>query len=263
MKYFQLKAIIYTCALFFASYINVTFTPALLWAQSGAARPGDAGLTFESLLEANREVILTARVTGIIKEIKVQEGEEVSEGDTLLILEDDEAWAQFKMARVRLEYAQKAFNGDSMLFTKEAISERRYLESKMQYAEAEAAMKLQDLQLRHTRFIAPFSGIVLTKEPTLGVGKLMRANTQVYSVLKFNPLKMVVYVSEQYSGKFKVGTKAEIRSMYNDNLRASAVVVAKSPVIDPSSGTNKISLTVNGNPGRLIPGMQVVVVLSP
>jgi len=250
-------------SLFITWFIYAALLSIPLSSKSTAAQIDGSVLTFESLLKAGQEVILTARTTGVIKKINVKEGDRVNAGDTLLVLEDEEALAQYHQAKARLEYIRKSSEWDKKLFDKEAISERQYLESKTQYVETEAAMKRAELELKRTRIIAPFEGIVIIRQQPIEVSQLLAVNTPVFSVIKFEPLTTTVYIPEQYINRFRVGTKAEIRSRYNRNLRAEGEVVEKSPVIDPASSTNKLKLIVKGNPGGLIPGMQVVVTFFP
>ena len=235
--------------------LNVFFSPVPVSAQEGA-------LSFESLLEAARDVTLTARTTGIIKEVRIKEGKQVSSGEVLVIMEDDEEQAEYKRAKARLEYTEAAFDADKKLYDKEAISRIKYLESQSRLTEAEAAMKRAELNLKKTRITAPFNGVVTVKK-SVEAGQLVNINSDVCSVVKFEPLKIIIYIPEQYSSRFDIGSKAEITSKYNKNLRAEAVVTEKSPVIDPASSTSKLKLVVQSNPGGFVPGMHVTVVLRP
>ncbi len=231
-------------------------------AQVNVVKSDNFALTFESLLKADRDVTLTARMTGVIKKVKIKEGEHVAEGDTLLVIEDEEAQAEYNRAKANMEYAQKAFEWDHRLFDKEAITERKYLESKIRYAEAEASMKRAELQLKQTKIIAPFNGIAVIREQSIEVGQLLTINTPIFSVVKFEPLKTILYIPEQYFNHFHIGTTAKISSRYNKNIQAEAVVVEKSPVIDPASSTNKLILIMKRNPEKLVPGMQVIVTFA-
>lgn len=240
--------------------LSIIFTIAPVSAQSNIQ---NSALSFESLLEADRNVTLTARTTGIIKKIRIKEGKQVSTGDTMIVLEDDAELAEYKRAKARLEYAKTTFAADKKLFDKEAISHIKYLDGKLKYVEAEAVMKRAELNLKKTRIIAPFDGVVTINEQSIEVGHLVPVNSPICSVVKFEPLKIIIYLPEQHSDRFNIGAKAEITSRYKNYLRAEAVVVEKSPVIDPASSTIKLKLVVQSNPGGLIPGMHVIVVLMP
>ncbi len=244
--------------------VTLIFLPVLFVTSAFGQTAGDgSSLNFDSILDANRMVTLTARTTGIIKKVYVKEGERVNKGKILLRLEDDEAAAGYEKAKAKLDYAEKTLKWDKMLFEKEALSERRYFESGIKHKEAVAAFKQAEHRQKQTRLTAPFDGIIIIENKFLEQGLLIITNTPVLSIVDFDPLSTTIYVPEQHFHLFQIGSKAEIRSRYNDELKAKAEVVEKSPVIDPASSTNKIKLILQGSSNGLIPGMHVIVSFTP
>jgi membrane fusion protein, multidrug efflux system len=221
-----------------------------------------SGQQFESLLEADKTVELTTRTMGIVSAVTLREGGRVSEGDILLQLNDDDVLAQTKQAESRYEFAQKSFEWDERLFQQEAISERQYLESKTRLIDAETALHNARSALEKTRVVAPFSGVTVNPEQPVVVGQLLPPNAPVCTLIKFNPLKAVIYIPEPNIQNIAMGTRAVVQSRHHQHLQANAVVVEKSPIIDPASGTNKVKLAIQGNAAGFLPGMQVTVSFS-
>ncbi|KPK96254.1 hypothetical protein AMJ80_00975 [bacterium SM23_31] len=214
---------------------------------------------FSSFLEADREVNLTALKTGIIKEIKVKEGDKVSAGDVLLVLENDEETLLLNETRLNLKLAQIEFEGVKEGFEKGFLTDLEFMRGEIKLNQAESDMKRAEIQLKKTQITAPFGGIVVVIVPQLEIGQLLEVNKPVFSVVKFEPLNVTVYVPHQeYYSSFKIGNEAKI--MYGENLSSKAVIVEKSPIIDVKRGGLRLKLTVKGENKDLIPGMIVRVI---
>ena len=113
--------------------------------------------------------------------------------------------------------------------------------------------------LRKTRIIAPYSGVTIESDQTIVAGQLLQTNDPVCILVKFQPLKATIYIPETNVQDIKIGATAIIHSRYQQQMKAEATVVEKSPVIDPASGTNKLKLALKGSAAGFLPGMQVTV----
>jgi RND family efflux transporter MFP subunit len=67
----------------------------------------------------------------------------------------------------------------------------------------------------------------------------------------------VVYVPEKNMSEVKIGQKAYITSDYFKNQKFDGWIKRISPVVDPSSGTFKVTVGVRNRAARLRPGMFV------
>ena len=123
-------------------------------------------LKVTGVVEANETVRVTSEIMGQAKEVKVKDGEKVSKGDTLIVLDDEQIKIQVAQAQATLDAIQASsdkiksgarpqvikqaesallqakMNRDSVeenylrmkkLFTEKAISEQQYEQAKNQY----------------------------------------------------------------------------------------------------------------------------------
>lgn len=184
----------------------------------------------ELLLYGNieiREVNLSFRVSGRLKELYFEEGDYVKKGQILARLDSDTFETSLKEAKAKeAETAALKINSYDIyrrnlaLCDDETISKEEcenILTNKNRTAAdfdlAQAQLKSAKIALNDTRLIAPNDGIILTRitEP----GTILASGVPVYSMSLFKPLWARAYVSEEDLGKIKLGQKAYIS---NDSM---------------------------------------------
>lgn len=184
----------------------------------------------ELLLYGNieiREVNLSFRVSGRLKELYFEEGDYVKKGQILARLDSDTFETSLKEAKAKeAETAALKINSYDIyrrnlaLCDDETISKEEcenILTNKNRTAAdfdlAQAQLKSAKIALNDTRLIAPNDGIILTRitEP----GTILASGVPVYSMSLFKPLWARAYVSEEDLGKIKLGQKAFIS---NDSM---------------------------------------------
>lgn len=100
---------------------------------------------------------------------------------------------------------------------------------------------------------SPLAGTVLSI--TVNPGDTISANTVIATVGDLSRLKISTAVSERYVGNLKIGTSAEISFDAFPDLVFPAKVSELSPVIDPSSRTRDVKLSLSKTDPRILPGM--------
>jgi membrane fusion protein (multidrug efflux system) len=80
-------------------------------------------------------------------------------------------------------------------------------------------------------------------------------NQSLFVVADFNPLRAKIYVPEKDIGRIYEGQRAKITIEAEPGLDFSGVVKMISPVVDPSSGTSKVTIDIDDHKGKLKPGM--------
>lgn len=192
------------------------------WAYEQTRRAG-AGRSKELVLYGNvdiRDVALGFRVFGRIAELRVDEGDRVTAGQILAVLDkqpfiDDVALcdAQLAEAEVQKKKAEKPFERRAALTKIGAISteERDDAEAARDEGVAKVNTALARLQQAKTRLqdaeiLAPSDGIILTRvrEP----GAVVAAGEPVYTLALDNPVWVRTYVDEPRLGAVYPGQKA-------------------------------------------------------
>jgi len=137
---------------------------------------------FSGRIEAPQTVELRPRVSGYIDQVAFEEGELVSEGDVLFVIdprpyESRKQLAQAELARMRSQLALANSEADraAELWERRAVSREEYdqrhaaqIMAQAAVDAAEAALQSAQLDLEYTRIKAPISGRIGRAEITRG-----------------------------------------------------------------------------------------------
>jgi membrane fusion protein (multidrug efflux system) len=211
-------------------------------------------------IEAKRQVEILAKVSGQVIKLPAEEGVIVKTGDLLAKLDEDELGINFMQTQVAMETDKSMFERAKNMLEKDLIAEEAYETTRLQYQSSKAAYEAARLQLEYTNIRAPFSGVVTARN--IELGQRVNANTSLFMLADFDPLRAKIYVPEKQIGRIFVGQTAKITVEAQPGVEFSGVVQMVSPVVDPTSGTSKITIDINENKGKLKPGMFATVFIT-
>jgi membrane fusion protein (multidrug efflux system) len=211
-------------------------------------------------IEAKRQVEILAKVSGQVIKLPAEEGVVVKTGDLLAKLDEDELGINFMQTQVAMETDKSMYERAKNMLEKDLIAEEAYETTRLQYQSSKAAYEAARLQLEYTNIRAPFSGIVTARN--IELGQRVNANTSLFMLADFDPLRAKIYVPEKQIGRIFVGQMAKLTAEAQPGLEFSGVVQMVSPVVDPTSGTSKITIDINDINGKLKPGMFATVFIT-
>ena len=212
-------------------------------------------ILLSSNLETEVMADVFARVQGIVEKIHKEEGDYVEKGETLLTLEAKEYVLAEQRANV--EYQQQLSNYKRLeaMHAKNLLSDDEFERAKYSMEGARIAWEEAKLNLDYTYIKSPISGHI--GERLAKIGERIQPTDKLFSVVNNSQVIAVVYVPEKSLGKLEIGQKALIHS---DNLGDEVFegwIKRISPVVDPASGTFKVTVGVKNREDRLRPGMFV------
>ena len=202
-------------------------------------------------LEPDNEAEVLARVSGNVLSLNVEEGDFVHKGDELLHIQDQEyrlrrAQAQAKTTNLiaRFDRLKKMWEG-KLVAAEEFEAARNDLES------AKAEEGLADLDMSYTKVEAPFSGRVTRR--LVNVGQNVSSGTPLFVVSDFDPLLARVHVPAKEFRRLKAEQPVEL-VMDSNKERLKGRIKLVSPIIDPASGTIKVTVEIPTYPDNIRPG---------
>ena len=212
-------------------------------------------LLLSSNLETEVMADVYSRIQGIVDSIFKEEGQYVKKGDVLLTLEAKEYDLAEQKARVEYEQQLKNFQRLQKMHEKNLLSDEEYEKARYQLKATEIAWNEAKLKLDFTKVRAPISGRV--GQRLAKIGERIQPTDKLFSVVDNSQVIAVVYVPEKNMNEVRIGQKAYVTSDYFKNQKFSAWIKRISPVVDPSSGTFKVTVGVRNQGGKLRPGMFV------
>ena len=204
-------------------------------------------------IEAFAEADVIAKVDGEVRELHVEEGDIVSKDQILATLDGDRLRLELSESQARLRKMQRDFQRNQELQEKGLISEGDFEKIQYDLEALEASFNLASLELNYTKIRAPIAGVV--SERYLKLGNTIKTGDPVFRVTSFDPLVAYIYVPEREFRQIAAGQPAHIEIDALPGPPVIAAVSRVSPVVDPDTGTFKITIELRGADQRIKPGM--------
>ena len=239
---------------------------------------------------ARRMATVSAKVTGRVRDVRIEEGQRVEEGQVLATLDPVDADAQRALAASQVNAAQSQIGSvQAQLKEAEANAARlgalvgQKLISRAQYEQSVAArdalraqlataqrnaqvardgLRIADNGVDNTVVRAPFAGVVIAKSAQPGeiVSPLSAGGgftrTGIGTIVDMDSLEVEVEVGEAFIGRVKPGMPTEtVLNAYQD-WKIPGKVIAIIPTADRGKATVKVrvGLDAKGDP-RIVPDM--------
>ncbi len=204
-------------------------------------------------IEAFAEADVIAKVEGEVREILFEEGDEVREGQVLARLDGDRLRLELNESRARLEKMRSDFERNQELREKSLISEGEFEKLRYDLEALEASFNLASLELDYTKIRAPIDGVI--SERYIKIGNTIRVGDPAFRVTSFDPLVAYLHVPEREYRQISPGQPVAIDIDALAGQRMFATVTRVSPVVDPDTGTFKITIEIRDDERRIKPGM--------
>ncbi|MSS71491.1 MAG: efflux RND transporter periplasmic adaptor subunit [Candidatus Latescibacteria bacterium] len=208
-------------------------------------------------LEADHAVEVRSRVAGQVLEVLVEEGDRIQEGKALARLDGRAADLQSKQMQVAYEDAKRTFDRLEKMHDRNLASSEQYEAARAQVDRTRAQYEAARLTLEFTEITSPIAGVVTAR--TVEMGNMITANQSLFSVADFDPLLAKIRVPEKEIRNIRLGQGARIAAEAVPDRSFRGTVKMISPVVDPESGTVKVTVDVPEGQDVLSPGMFVSV----
>jgi RND family efflux transporter MFP subunit len=262
-------------------------------ARAAAPAGGASGSVLDAsgYVTARRAATVSAKITGKVTEVLIEEGQRVSEGAVLARLDDTEARAQLGLARAQLaaarsqegeirallEQAERDYTRQQELFRRQlvaaqaldaALAQRNTLLARLaanaeQVRVAGESVRVAEVALDNTVIRAPFGGVVVNKaaqpgemiSPISAGGGFTR--TGIGTIVDMDSLEIQVDVNESFIGRVAAGQPVEATLNAYPDWKIPGAVIAIIPTADRSKATVKVRIAIKAKDPRIVPDMGV------
>jgi RND family efflux transporter MFP subunit len=227
-------------------------------------------LALPGRLEAYSRAPIYARVSGYVKDWKVDIGGRVQAGQLLAEIEAPDVDQQLSQARADLLTAQAnaALAGTTakrwqQLVKTDAVSRQEVDVKNGDFAAKQAIVKATQANVERLevmegfkRIVAPFDGIVTAR--TTDIGALINSGSgkglELFVVSDTRKLRLYVNIPQNYVAQIASGTNATMTVPERPGRTFTATVEATAQSVDPASGATLVQLAVDNEAGELLPG---------
>ena len=213
-------------------------------------------LEVQGSVDFDQNVLVSAKVPGVLTSVRVERGDKVSKGQVLATIDAQVLEQNIAEVRTRLDLARIAFEKQENLWNQKIGTEMQYLTAKNNKEALERNLATLQQQRDQYNVKAPVAGVVDNVIPN--AGEAVAPGVGIIRVVNTNGSKIVAEVSEAYLAKIKKGDEALVRFPdLNEEITATVDVVSR--FINPSSRTFTIELRPKNVNVELRPNLVAVV----
>jgi len=204
-------------------------------------------------LEADQKATVVAQISGIVLQIAAEEGEFVKAGQVLARVETARYRLEVEKAEATLKRLETEYARKKELFDKELVSADDYERVRAELQAQKAAYDLAKLDLEYTSIRAPIAGYV--SERLVRAGNLVSMHQPVYRITSYDPLLAVLHVPERELSVLHKGLGVSMALDAWPGETFSGEVIRISPVVDPATGTFRVTAQLHDRDNMLQPGL--------
>lgn len=207
---------------------------------------------------------LYAKVSGYLKWIGFDKGDEVKKGQVLAVIDAPEV--QDDLEQAEADYAIKKLTHERLLSVwKENPDVIAKQDVDVAAAAAEAAKQLTEHRrqmLAYTKIIAPFSGTITARFADPGtliqsaIGSASQANP-LFTLMDLDTVRVYVSVPQETAFLAKPGLPVTLGVKERDGADIQATITRTTEALDPATRTLLVEIDIPNKDHRLQPGMFV------
>jgi RND family efflux transporter MFP subunit len=218
-------------------------------------------------LVAEREATIRAEMTGTVREVTVQEGQSVSEGQLLGRLSDEavrdavaSAQSAVRTATEAYQVAKRNAERSEKLAQAGAVAERDLEQARWSatnaeggLADAKARLAAAEKAWSNTQLKAPFRGIISDRQ--VNPGDVVQSGNPLITVVDPSSLRLEAQVPVAALASLKIGTPVPFTIDGLGNQTFEGKITRINPAVDPATRQVRIIVSLPNKTGRLVAGL--------
>jgi len=208
---------------------------------------------------ANEAVDIRAEITAAVTSIEFEEGQQVTQGQVLLKLENSEPLADLAAAKAALIDSESQYRRSSELFKTKVVSASQLEQLEARRDADLAAVRASESRLAHTVIRAPFDGQIGLRR--ISMGSIVSPSTVITTLDDTSEIKLDFDVPEVFMARLERGLTVTARSAAWPDLLFTGNVISIDTRVDPVSRTITVRALLPNEESRLRPGMFMTVSL--
>lgn len=245
------------------------------WASAGpltavVAQPAAAAASgFDGVVEAVRQTVIAAQVSGAVVQLDARVGDSVKAGQVLLQIDaraaDQNAAAsdaQVQAARASLEVATKEYERQKQLFQKNYISQAALERAESEFKATRAQVAAQGAQAGAARtqsglhvIRAPYAGVIA--EVPVSLGDMAMPGRALITIYDPSALRITAAVPQTVAAQMVPGQlpRAELPGEAAQRQWITPTRMQVLPTIDAATHTVQLRVDLPGGLDGVVPGM--------
>jgi len=202
-------------------------------------------------LEAEKEAEVLARATGLVGALMCEEGDEVPAGQVLLTISNQEYRYRLQQAEAATANLESKYQRLEAMLKEQLITQEEIEAARSELESARADQGMAEMNLSYTEVRAPFAGRITQR--MVDVGQNVSVGMPLVTLADFHPLLARVHVPSREFNRLQQNQAVQL-TLDSDGTAIPGRIKLISPVIDPTSGTIKLTIEIPDYPVETRPG---------
>lgn len=211
-----------------------------------------ASFTTTTLLESLHEADVIARVSGIVEEVLVEEGDYVERGQVLAEIDKERFQQAVQQVSAELRGVEQELRRMQEMAERQMASADAVERLQANRDTLRARHRLAEIDYESATLRAPISGVIATRYVKTGNLVQQHEREGLFHIVDLSSLRATLHIPERDVAKVKPGQSVELEFAQQ---QVKATVTRISPAVDRVAGTFRVTVDVDNTEGHLRAGM--------
>ncbi|MFT6138107.1 MAG: RND family efflux transporter MFP subunit [Salibacteraceae bacterium] len=207
-------------------------------------------------LSSDQNAQIFPEIGATIISIKVKEGEQVTKGQTIAIMDIQAMREQEAELKTRMELTETTFKKQKKLWDQKIGSEMQFLQAKNNRDALKNSLDALQANISKGNITAPFAGVIDEIFPK--EGEMAMPGMPVVRLMNLTNMYVEADISENYVGKVKAGDNVVI-SFPALGMDIDSKIERVGQFINPNNRTFKIRVNIDNSENILKPNMVALI----
>lgn len=199
----------------------------------------------QGAVETDKNALLNAEASGVVRTIHVKEGQKVTSGQALITLDASIMASQIDEIQTQLDLANYMYEKQKKLMEEGVGTEIEFEQAKAQKNALESSLKTMRNQQGKTVVRAPFSGTI--DDVIVSLGEMAAPGVPLLRIVDNKEVQITASISENLLGKVSEGTNVELYFPSLNDTTIITQVSSRGNFIDPVNRTFRIRIDLKKN----------------
>jgi len=217
-------------------------------------------IEIQANINTRQNLILFPELSGKLKELYVNEGQQVKKGQLLAVIDDSGLNEELETLKIQFSLSKTNFEKTERLWNKKIGSEMKYLESKAKYESQQKMVDQMKKRLLKTKIIAPFKGVI--DEIKGKKGQILTPYvTPILRIINLDKMYVEALVPENHLPNIKIGSEAVVNIPVLKSSQKTKINQTGN-YINPNNRTFRIEAPLNNSNNMIKPNLAAKILIT-
>ena len=217
-------------------------------------------IEIQANINTRQNLILFPELSGKLKELYVNEGQQVKKGQLLAVIDDSGLNEELETLKIQFSLSKTNFEKTERLWNKKIGSEMKYLESKAKYESQQKMVDQMKKRLLKTKIIAPFKGVI--DEIKGKKGQILTPFvTPILRIINLDKMYVEALVPENHLPNIKIGSEAVVNIPVLKSSQKTKINQTGN-YINPNNRTFRIEAPLNNSNNMIKPNLAAKILIT-